>query len=97
MYDIQSNLLSEWGVTASKDTLLVAQYFFTLLQFTVVSGIDWTQFLAKGESATLSPNKPKIVSIFGQQLGNFGGKLDILLPGISSVWSMNVVFRWKIM
>ncbi|KAL9044927.1 MAG: hypothetical protein Q9214_001970 [Letrouitia sp. 1 TL-2023] len=64
-------------VMTSTNTLVVAYYFFRLqrrLQRKVVSDMDWTTFLRKGESGKLLQNNPSIITTFEEKLGGFGGQ-----------------------
>ena len=63
-------------MTDSKDTFLVAHYFFAFqrrLQPKVVSDVDWTRFLAKGETMKIYQNNPSIISTFEEKLSELSG------------------------
>ncbi|KAI4158994.1 MAG: hypothetical protein LQ342_006967 [Letrouitia transgressa] len=65
------------NVMTSTDSLVVAYHFFRLqrrLQRKVVSDMDWTSFLQKGESGKLLQNNPSIMTTFEEKLGEFGGQ-----------------------
>lgn len=71
-------------VLPSQDTLIVAHYFFALqrrLQRKVVSDLNWTGFLAKGESGNVLQNNPDIPTSFEQRLNEFSGQKGVPLAG----------------
>lgn len=71
-------------VLPSNDTLIVAHYFFALqrrLQRKVVSDLNWTGFLQKGESGTIMQNNPEIPTTFEERLGIFSGQSGVPLSG----------------
>lgn len=71
-------------VLPSKDTLVVAHYFFALqrrLQRTVVSDLHSLAFLAKGESETIVQNNPEIPTTFEERLSAFSGQSGVPLSG----------------
>ena len=64
----------------TEDTMLVAHYFFAFqrrLQLKVVSDINWTRFLAKGEGKTVLQNSPTTMTLFEEDLSNFAGQSGV--------------------
>ena len=67
-------------VLPSQDTLVVAHYFFALqrrLQRKVVSDLQWTGFLEKGQSSLILQNNPNIPTTFEQRLSHFSGQVGV--------------------
>ena len=67
-------------VLPSSDSLLVAHYFFALqrrLQRKVVSDLNWTGFLGKGESGNVLQNNPDIPTTFEKKLSDFSGQTGV--------------------
>ena len=87
--DFESNVIysAEYiksQVLPSRDTLVVAHYFFALqrrLQRKVVSDTHWTRFLEKGEGAALMQNTPDIQTTFEQRLSEFSGQKGVPVSG----------------
>lgn len=68
----------------SNDTLVVAHYFFALqrrLQRKVVSDLQWTSFLQKGESGNIVQNNPEIPTTFEERLSTLSGQSGVPLSG----------------
>ena len=75
---IKSNVLT------SDDTLTVAHFFFAVqrrLQRKVVSDLNWTAFLEKGESGNILQNNPDIPTTFEQRLAEFSGQNGVPITG----------------
>ena len=71
-------------VMPSQDTLVVAHYFFALqrrLQRKVVSDLQWTGFLEKGQSGLVLQNNPNIPTTFEQRLSHFSGEAGVPVTG----------------
>lgn len=71
-------------VIPSQDTLVVAHYFFALqrrLQRKVVSDLQWTGFLEKGQSGLILQNNPNIPTTFERRLSHFSGQVGIPITG----------------
>ena len=67
-------------VIPSQNTLVVAHYFFALqrrLQRKVVSDLQWTGFLEKGQSGLILQNNPNIPTTFEQRLSHFSGQTGV--------------------
>ncbi|KAM0794008.1 hypothetical protein BDR22DRAFT_968030 [Usnea florida] len=81
---IYSASLIKSHVLPSTNTLIVAHYFFALqrrLQRKVVSDLQWTSFLRKGESSTIMQNNPDIPTTFEQRLAAFSHQSGVPLSG----------------
>ena len=81
---IYSSEIIRSQVLSSNDTLVVAHYFFALqrrLQRKVVSDLNWTGFLQKGESGNIVQNNPEIPTTFEERLGSFSGQSGVPLSG----------------
>lgn len=81
---IYSSELIRSQVLPSNNTLVVAHYFFALqrrLQRKVVSDLNWTGFLQKGESGNILQNNPEIPTTFEERLGAFSGQSGVPLSG----------------
>ena len=75
---IRSNVLT------SDDTLTVAHFFFAVqrrLQRKVVSDLNWTGFLGKGESGNILQNNPDIPTTFEQRLAELSGQNGVPITG----------------
>ncbi|KAF6232606.1 hypothetical protein HO173_009274 [Letharia columbiana] len=71
-------------VLPSNDTLVVAHYFFALqrrMQRKVVSDLQWTSFLQKGESGNIVQNNPEIPTTFEERLSTLSGQSGVPLSG----------------
>ena len=71
-------------VIPSQNTLVVAHFFFALqrrLQRKVVSDLQWTGFLEKGQSSLILQNNPNIPTTFEQRLSHFSGQNGVPVTG----------------